>query len=143
LALPLHVAPTITVPASAITVRVSRSSGPGGQNVNKVSSKVELLIELSAVTGLDDAAQARLRRLAGRRLDGEGRLVITSQKTRDQHRNLEDAREKASLLISRALEAPTPRRPTRPGTAAKRARLSGKKRRGEKKALRRRPQAED
>lgn len=97
------------VPESAISVRAVRSSGPGGQNVNKVSSKVELRVDLAAITGLDAGARARLLALARNDLDADGRLLVTSQKTRDQRRNLEDAREKVRQLLVRAQAEPVPR----------------------------------
>jgi ribosome-associated protein len=140
---PIEVAPGVLVPALAIRMNVSRSSGPGGQNVNKVSSKVELRVQLSGIRGLTPAAQARLRALAGRRLDAEGCLVVTSQRTRDQHLNREDAREKVRRLIERALTAPRGRRPTRPGRAAKARRLAEKRQHSARKAERRRGAAED
>src|SRR5512134_180576 len=92
---PIRIAKGILVPSAALEWRAVRSSGPGGQNVNKVASKVELRVDLGAVTGLSAPARARLQALAAARLDAEGRLLVTSQRTRDQLRNLEDAREKA------------------------------------------------
>jgi ribosome-associated protein len=136
---PLQVTSSIVVPADAIAFRAVRSSGPGGQNVNKVASKVELRVDLSRIEGLPDPARARLRGLAGSRLDAEGRLVVTSQKTRDQHRNLEDAREKLKALVRRSLEAPKARRPTRPTSGSRERRLSEKKRAAERKRRRSRP----
>jgi ribosome-associated protein len=132
----IDVTPRVTVPASAIRMSVSRSSGPGGQNVNKVSSKVELRVDLAQVTGLSADARARLAVLTENRRDAEGLLLVVSQRTRDQSRNLEDAREKVSEVIRRALVAPKKRRPTRPGKAAKERRIAGKKLRGATKAAR-------
>ena len=112
---PIRVARGVHVPAAAIEWRAVRSSGPGGQNVNKVASKVELRVDLSAVSGLDDAARARLQALAAARLDATGRLLVTSQRTRDQLRNLEDARAKVQKLVERALKrAARPPRLTQP-----------------------------
>ena len=104
----------VHVPARALTVRAVRASGPGGQNVNKVASKVDLRVDLDAIEGLSDAARQRLRMLAGRRLDARGQLVVVSQATRDQIRNLEVARERVRELVSAALREPRPRRPTPP-----------------------------
>ena len=95
---------TVRVPPAALTVRAVRASGPGGQNVNKVATKIELRVDLAAVEGLSDAARARLRGLARHRLDAEGRLVVTSQATRNQARNnVEDARAKVAALVRAAL----------------------------------------
>src|SRR5262245_31253455 len=125
---PIQVAPGVVVPAAALSVRAVRSSGPGGQNVNKVASKVELRVDLGAVSGLDEGARARLLALARPRLDAEGLLLVTSQRTRDQPRNLEDAREKVRQLVARALHAPRRRRATRPSAGARERRLAGKRR---------------
>jgi ribosome-associated protein len=124
---PIVVAPGVVVPAAALEARAVRSSGPGGQNVNKVASKIDLRVDLALVEGLDGQARARLHALARTRLDASGRLVVTSQRTRDQHRNLEDARSKVRHLVERALRPPRPRRPTRPSAAARDQRVRAKK----------------
>ena len=129
----------VRVPATALTMRAVRASGPGGQNVNKVASKVDLRVDLDAIEGLGEAARARLRALAGHRVDAEGWLQITSQLTRDQSRNAEDAREKVRTLVSAAIREPKRRRPSRPTPASRERRLEGKKRRGTTKRLRGRP----
>ena len=130
---------SVRVPASALTMRAVRASGPGGQNVNKVASKVDLRVDLDAIEGLADAARDRLRALAGNRVDADGRLQITSQLTRDQTRNLEDAREKVRALVAAALREPKRRRPSRPPAAARERRIESKKRRGTVKKLRGHP----
>ena len=126
-----------SIPDAAITVRAVRSSGPGGQNVNKVASKVELRVDLDAVVGLDAAARARLLSLARNLLDAEGHLLVTSQLTRDQRRNVDDARAKVRALFERALAEPVPRRKTKPTRGSVERRIEEKKRRGKKKAMRR------
>ena len=130
---------SVRVPASALTMRAVRASGPGGQNVNKVASKVDLRVDLEAIEGLTDSSRARLRVLAGRRLDAEGWLQITSQATRDQSRNLEDAREKVRALVAAAMREPKRRRPSRPTAAARERRIESKKHRSTTKRLRSRP----
>ena len=139
---PLRVSSALIVPAEAIAFRAVRSSGPGGQNVNKVASKVELRVDLSRITGLHPAARARLLALAASRLDAAGCLVVVSQKTRDQSRNLEDAREKLRALLLRSLVAPKPRRATRPSKASKERRLEAKRHSAERKRGRGRPPEE-
>src|SRR5437667_6157241 len=126
----------VRIPPSALTVHAVRASGPGGQNVNKVATKIDLRVDLAAVEGLSDAARVRLGELARHRLDADGRLVVTSQATRNQARNLEDARAKLRALIAAALREPKRRRPSRPSAAARERRIESKKKRGATKRLR-------
>ena len=125
------------VPETAFVMRAVRSSGPGGQNVNKVASKVELRVDLSAITGLGPSARARLLSLCRNDLDADGHLLVTSQKTRDQRRNLEDARDKVRALLLQAQDEPKPRRKTKPTRGSVERRMEGKRHRSKIKAMRR------
>ncbi len=130
---PLVINAEITLAPSEFTWTAARASGPGGQNVNKVSSKVELRFNLPGCTALADAVKDRLRASASNRLDAEGWILVTSQATRDQSRNLDDAMEKLRALVLAALTVPKPRKPTRPSRGAKARRLSDKKHTSERK----------
>jgi ribosome-associated protein len=114
-----------------------RASGPGGQNVNKVSSAVQLRFDLSRSRSLPAEVRERLARLAGRRLTRDDVIVITAQRYRTQERNRRDALDRLVVLIRRAAAPPTPRRPTKPTAAAKERRLQAKARRAAIKELRR------
>lgn len=135
----LHINGRITIPGEDLSWRSVRSSGPGGQHVNKVSTKVELRFDLAGCSALDAGAKVRLRRLAAGRFDADGRIVITSQVTRNRVRNLQDARERLAALVRSALVVPKKRRPTRPTRASERRRLEQKRRRSTTKQRRRMP----
>jgi ribosome-associated protein len=134
---------TLTVPARELEWTAVRASGPGGQNVNKVSSKVELRFDFEQSEALSPTIKARLRALAQHRLDAEGRILITSQVTRNQPQNLEDARTRLAELIAKALVTPKRRRPTRPSKAAKRRRVNDKRIQSKKKQSRARKTSDD
>ncbi|HPR65229.1 MAG TPA: alternative ribosome rescue aminoacyl-tRNA hydrolase ArfB [Thermoanaerobaculia bacterium] len=116
-----------------------RSSGPGGQHVNKASTCVQLKFDVMGCAVLSDIVKERLIRLAGRRMGADGFLTITARRYRDRERNREDARERLAALVRKALEEPRPRKKTRPGSAARERRLESKRRRAQLKESRKRP----
>ena len=133
---PLFVSPALTVPANELHFTSVRASGPGGQNVNKVSSKVELRFDFERSKVLGDELKARLRVLASGRLDAQGQILIVSQLTRDRQRNLEDARQKLVDLLVAAGRRPKRRRPTKPSRGATETRLREKRRHSDRKRAR-------
>lgn len=132
----MKITPTIEIADWEITEQFVRSSGPGGQNVNKVNSAVELRFEAERSPNLPDPVKRRLQRLAGRRWTKEGALVIQVSEERSQARNRDIARERLAELIRKAAEKPRKRIATRVSANQKRKRVESKKRRGEIKALR-------
>jgi ribosome-associated protein len=126
----------IAIDESELDESFIRSSGPGGQNVNKLSTAVQLRFDVRRSPSLTDEVRARLERLAGRRLTRDGVLIITAQNHRTQERNRADALDRLTELIRQAAVRPVPRRPTRPTKASRRRRLETKKRRSGIKALR-------
>jgi ribosome-associated protein len=118
-----------------------RSSGPGGQNVNKLATAVQLRFDARSSPSLPNAVSVRLQKLAGSRVTKDGVLVITAQRYRTQERNRQDALDRLIELIREAAVPPKPRRPTRPTLASRRERLDSKKRRGGIKNLRQRKPA--
>lgn len=132
----------VLVPGDALEVRAVRASGPGGQNVNKVATKIEIHVDLERVQGMGAESLQRLNRLVAKRLDSDGRLMVTSQRTRDQQRNLDDARRKIHDWIAQALVKPKKRVPTQPKPISRERRLEDKKRHAARKADRHIPLSE-
>ncbi len=132
----IRVTDSVSLDERELEERFVRASGPGGQNVNKVSTAVQLRLDVGA-SSLPDAVKQRLMALSGSRMTADGVLVIDSREHRTQARNREAARERLIGLIERATHQPRKRRPTRPAKAVKERRLAYKKRRGEVKAGRR------
>jgi ribosome-associated protein len=132
----LQVAPGIVIFARELAFTAVRSGGPGGQNVNKVSTKVELRFDLARSAALTPSVKARLRAQNPGRFDAEGRLLVVCDDTRSQLMNLELARERLAELVRRALVVPKRRRPTKPSYGSRQARLDSKKKRSKTKQSR-------
>lgn len=117
----------VLVPDAAIETKAVRASGPGGQNVNKLATKIQMRVDLDRVQGLIGDEPLRIREFLKSRLDAEGRLLVMSQETRDQTRNREDCCAKIADLLRAALYRPKLRRPTRPTRASKQRRIEEKR----------------
>ena len=138
----LRVDRTTTIPARYLHAAAVHAGGPGGQNVNKLATKVVLVFDLPACDVLSGDVKDRLRSLAGRRIDRTGKLTVRSQRHRTRRGNLEECRARLSALVRQALEPPVRRRKTRPPQWTAAERLEAKRRQSRKKALRRPPSAE-
>jgi len=140
----IQVTPSIVLEDSELEFRFVHAAGPGGQNVNKVATAVQLRFDAGRSPALNEAVRQRLRRLAGRRYTSAGIIVIEARRFRSQERNRADAVARLVTLIRKAAEPPRRRCPTRPSRAAKQRRLDAKKQRGSIKQGRSwRPSAED
>ena len=141
--MPLAISAALEIPDRELSLTFVRGSGPGGQNVNKVATAAQLRFDLAASRVLSPEVKARLRALAGRRLTGEGTILLVARNHRTQEANRRDAEERLAELVRRALVAPKPRKATRPTRAARERRLEGKTHQQRTKRLRTRPRWDD
>jgi ribosome-associated protein len=136
---PIRISPKISIDDSEIQMDFVLSSGPGGQNVNKNATCVQLRFDAAGSESLPEDVRQRLLKQARNRLTGDGEILIEAKRYRSQHRNREDAIQRLKKMILRAEKPPKKRRRTRPTRASKERRLKAKKERSEKKRLRRNP----
>jgi ribosome-associated protein len=139
----LEITPSVTIPDSDLSYSFVRASGPGGQNVNKVSSAVQLRFDMEGSTALSEPVKNRLRVLAGRRLTDDGAILIIARNQRSQDHNRREALERLTDLVQRALVVPKTRKATRPTRASKERRLEGKTRKQQTKRQRSRVRWDD
>jgi ribosome-associated protein len=139
----IPVTPSLALDERDLEERFIRASGPGGQNVNKVSTAVELRFNMNGYTEMPEDVRARLERLAGRRLTLDGEIVIRADEHRTQDRNRSEALARLVALVEQASHRPKPRKPTKVSKAQKLKRLEGKAKRGNIKANRARPRHDD
>jgi ribosome-associated protein len=139
----LEITPSVTIPDSDLSYSFVRASGPGGQNVNKVSSAVQLRFDMEGTTALSEPVKNRLRVLAGRRLTDDGAILIIARNQRSQDHNRREALERLTDLVQRALVVPKTRRATKPTRASKERRLEGKTRKQQTKRRRSRVRWDD
>lgn len=132
----LQITPFLSIPDSELTFDFIRASGPGGQNVNKVATAVQMRFDVRRSPSLTEDVKARLVKLAGAKMTGDGVLLIEAKRYRTQEQNRADAELRLAALIQKALVAPKRRRPTRPSLASQARRIESKKRRGEIKKSR-------
>ena len=139
----LEITPSLVIPDTDLSFAFIRASGPGGQNVNKVSSAVQLRFDMIGTAVLSDAVKTRLRALAGRRLTDDGAILIIARNQRSQDQNRREALERLAELIRKALIAPKARKATKPTRAARERRLEGKSRQQLTKQSRKRVRWDD
>ena len=139
----LEVTPTLVIPDTDLSFAFVRASGPGGQNVNKVSSAVQLRFDMQGSTALSDAVKSRLRVLAGRRVTDDGAILIIARNQRSQDHNRREALERLAELIQRALVVPKTRRATKPTRASRERRLDTKSRQQQTKQRRKKVRWDD
>ena len=134
----IYISDTITLDDNDIQLDFIRASGPGGQNVNKVSSAVQLRFDTAGCEALSDLIRQRLKKIAGKRMTADGTLIIKAQRYRSQEQNRQDAIDRLVAMITKAIEVPKLRRPTRPSKASNQRRLTAKRQRSDLKRHRRR-----